>query len=1112
MDASYVQSSFLGGEVSQFFQGRYDRPDYRTFMAVSFNGHPVEAGTWTRRAGTMFAGTTRGGVIGKVVKFDFQISSSFASIQPVSAYTLEFTSNFLRFRNGIAWACTNDAVGVLAVSAANPAVMQTAAAVTWSTGNTVIFSGLGTNAPLLQNRQFAITMIDTTHFSLADAITGVNIDGSTIGAIGGAAQVSRIQEVATPYVKTHWDDTRVVQAEQTAVILDIKIPPQLLQVTQPPSPSFDAQFSLSGITFLDGPYLDPFVNGVQAVPSAKVGNIQISLAFQAFDATKAYKVGDFVTSVAINYISLTDANVGNTPAGSPSNWATTSAGAAINNGQGFLGTDVGRLVRLFSEPPIWAVATAYVAGNFVTYNPSGLPGANTYWRCLVNNTGNIPGSDTVNWAIATNAAIWSWGKITALGNQISQATGTAIGTMTSGGGLAAAFDSVISQPVASSAEAIQSFDWNGQFGQSTHSFNLDAYVGKNYTGTSKQISSVTVYPTTNAGLFLSQAQSVVTTISSSLILKLRAKATAPASASDGTLLGSVGVSPPATAPVTIPSNDAVTAWNFVWVEFVASATQQATGLSSSAQFGNSFVTSLIAATAELQLFGPPGSGTGNAVNVEILGPPLLYTNPVITWRLGVYSNTIGFPSSGTYHEGRIWLGGAVGNRFDASVSNGLAGTTLNFAPTDQNGVVAASNAISYVLNSDSVNPIRWMMPDLQGIVMGTQTGEFLVSAPSPGPIAPTNIAGKRVTKIGSATNVEPKRTEHTIAFVQRYSRKIMEYFADVYSGKFSAPNLAERAMHITKPGVAELAYTQAVLPCIWGRNSDGSWFGCTYKRDTLSTSTGPTFAGFHRHSLGSGRTVESITAGPSVGGNYDALTMITSDGTLRHVEIMTDVPEEGATLAQAAYLDDAVNPSSVTSSNVTPAPYGGLTLNGLWHLNGKTVQAWCGGLDCGLQESGSFVDFLVTNGSIIIPYGDGVSAGSAKGQFTAAFAAGLSLSQMLVGFSFTSQGQPVRPNAPAESGARNGPAFGKKRRNHQYAVQVEGTQGVSFGSTFSTLKPALFKSAGGMTLPATQSFTGIHWDMISDDYSFDGMLAWQVTRPYICNMAAVGGFLQTMDK
>ena len=74
-----------------------------------------------------------------------------------------------------------------------------------------------------------------------------------------------------------------------------------------------------------------------------------------------------------------DQNVGNTPASSPSDWAAVDAAVAINNGLGFLSSDIGRLVRFFSEPPLW-VQGSYSTGNVVTYNPTMLPGAGTYWQ------------------------------------------------------------------------------------------------------------------------------------------------------------------------------------------------------------------------------------------------------------------------------------------------------------------------------------------------------------------------------------------------------------------------------------------------------------------------------------------------------------------------------------------------------------------------------------------------------------------------------------------------------------------------------------------------------------------------------------------------------------
>ena len=1094
--ASYQATSFLGGEISKFAQGRYDRPDYRTCLSVCFNMHPIESGACVRRPGSQFIGTTRGGALGRVAKFDFEAAA---------AYMLEFTDGFLRYRTGTRWATTNDGQTVAAISTANPAVVQTTFASGWATGNAVTFGNLGTSAPLLQNRQFSITTVDSTHFSLTDAITGATIDGSTLGTIPAGATVSRIQESVSPYVGGSWATVRIVQAETTAFTLQATVPPQAITVTTLPAAGVDAQFAITPCVFNDGPYLDPFINGVQITPGGTSGVVTLTLGFPLYSATTAYAKGAFVVDATpVNYISLIDQNVGNTPASSPSAWQPTAAGAAINNGQGWLGTDVGRLFRIFSEPPLWDIATTYTFSSgspqVVSYNPSGLPGGATYWQLLATVTGKAPGSDLTHWELVTAAglnpttgltssaaAVWSWGKIVSLTTQISQTvSGVAnIGNMLSQGGLAAAFDGVTVQKFSASA---------------ARASNTGNYVGRHYAGGAQAIGSVAIYPPSDTGF--SPAGVAIGSGNPIITVNVRAKATLPANSTDGTLLATKTFGNQ-NAAISLVSNDQVTTWNYLWVEIIVT--------NSGAFIG--------AAVAEFQQFSPSGTGTGAAVNVEILGPALLYTTPATTWRLGVYSNTTGFPTCGCYHEGRLWLGGVVANRFDASVSDGIVGGTVNFAPTDQYGTVTAASGISEVLNSDGVNPILWMIPDQQGIIMGTLACEFLVSPPTPGGMAPTNIAGRRVTTIGCA-NVEPRRTDHTIAFVQRYGRKLMEYFADVYSGKFTAPNLAQWAMHLTVGGIAEIAYQQAVTPIIWGRNGNGSLWGITYKRDTLSTSSGPTYAGWHRHALGSGRSVISIAVGPSTDGTLDTLYMVTTDGTTCHVEVITDLIEEGATLSDAAYLDDAVAPTSTISSNapITGAPYGGLTLNGLWHLNGKTVTAWLSGLDCG--------DYTVSNGSIVVPYGDGVSAGTGSGLFTAA--GFIANPTALVGFTFTSQGQLVRPNSPAESGARNGPALGKKRRTQEYAVQLEGTGyagtagtgSISFGTTFtnptggslSPLDPARFKDDGDTPYLPNQHFTGVHWGKLQDTYSYDSMVCWQITRPYPANVIAVEAFLQSQDK
>src|SRR5215472_18161501 len=190
--ASWAQTSFLGGEWSETAQGRFDDPVYEAALNVCLNGLPIESGAWTRRPGTMFAQTTRNGAAGRVIGFNHK---------QAQANTLEFTDGHLRIRQGATLVTQNDSVVVSSISTANPAVVLLASAVTWATADQAYFTGLSTSCPLLQNRVFSLTMVDTTHFSLSDPLTGATIDGSTLGVAGLAAgtKLNRILDITTPY-------------------------------------------------------------------------------------------------------------------------------------------------------------------------------------------------------------------------------------------------------------------------------------------------------------------------------------------------------------------------------------------------------------------------------------------------------------------------------------------------------------------------------------------------------------------------------------------------------------------------------------------------------------------------------------------------------------------------------------------------------------------------------------------------------------------------------------------------------------------------------------------------------------------------------------------------
>src|SRR5581483_10289526 len=112
-----------------------------------------------------------------------------------------------------------------------------------------------------------------------------------------------------------------------------------------------------------------------------------------------------------------------------------------------------------------------------------------------------------------------------------------------------------------------------------------------------------------------------------------------------------------------------------------------------------------------------------------------------------------------------------------------------------------------------------------------------------------------------------------------------------------------------------------------------------------------------------------------------SLVLVTNEGGTRHVEVMSGIFEEGDALTDAWFLDNAIAATAYVENQVFSGSSTGVKAYGFWHLNGKTVTVFAGGLDLG--------DFLVTNGTIELPYG---SKGplSATAGFTAAFVAAFS--------------------------------------------------------------------------------------------------------------------------
>lgn len=475
--SSPVQSSFLGGEWGPLSRGRIDDPRYSTAMELSLNGFPVEEGAWTRRGGTQLIVPTVGRTYGKLLGFEGSETCSFAmeftnnKLRLMTQSSVVFTNDAqtvtgsngatreVQFSGGAPGWSVGDLVQFVFPDASSPlypypisleggmrsGVFQilsyatgTAASgyVTFNgqpavndtltihstvitfkasgaTGNQVNIGAniaatlanlqaflLGAGSPFttmsyytdgvsIQHIQATATGTAGNAFTLSTtsaniAVSGATLSGGTssgstiiladdlgnaitqtwpIGALIGA-QVMRHKILATTYSGVPvLSALRAVQAEVNSIILSNTVTPSEVQITVQGTATTDPVLTFSALTLVDGPYNDPQTQ---------------SLTMSALTGT-----------------------------------VTLTAGSAV-----FAATDVGRAVRIFTQPAAWASGTSYTTGQQVTDSNG------AWWTALQNtNPGEAPGSAatrsgiaTIVWGPAPTAGSWAWGLITAYTN------------------------------------------------------------------------------------------------------------------------------------------------------------------------------------------------------------------------------------------------------------------------------------------------------------------------------------------------------------------------------------------------------------------------------------------------------------------------------------------------------------------------------------------------------------------------------------------------------------------------------------------------------------------------------------------------------------------------
>lgn len=373
------------------------------------------------------------------------------------------------------------------------------------------------------------------------------------------------------------------------------------------------------------------------------------------------------------------------------------------------------------------------------------------------------------------------------------------------------------------------------------------------------------------------------------------------------------------------------------------------------------------------------------------------------WARNAWNAEDGYPTDVTFFRERLVFAR------DTKLWFSCASDYENFN-TREFGEVLADSAIIIDAQSDNAAVITYLVPTAQGLLVGTSSGEMMITnASTSEPFGPTNIKVSPTSGFGS-TESHPVRVETSVLFMQRSGMKLRESTYNFQIDNFTATDLTIFSEHITKPGVIGMAYQREPYNILWLVRADGVLLGFTYNPEQEVKA-------WHRHVIGGGGIVECVQTMPSPDGSIDDLWLIvkyTINGTVkRYVQYMTEVFATGMDQKFAFYVDcGATYDSTGIIKNSLPGDMQAKIISGLNWLEGCTVDI--------LADGKAHTQRVVKNGTIELEYPVKVAQ---------------------IGLPY----KPILKTMRIEGGSGDGTSQGKIKRINSIVFRVINTLGLKVG-------------------------------------------------------------------
>lgn len=299
-----------------------------------------------------------------------------------------------------------------------------------------------------------------------------------------------------------------------------------------------------------------------------------------------------------------------------------------------------------------------------------------------------------------------------------------------------------------------------------------------------------------------------------------------------------------------------------------------------------------------------------------------------------WSASRGWPSTATFHEGRLMIAGA--KALPSTVWGSKVGFFFDFDP----GQALDDEGLEATLDTDQVNACTAIISGRQLQVFTTGT-EFTVPQLEGEPITPTSFLFKTATRRGSVEGVRPQMTEGGTLYLQRGGKAIRELIFSDLEASFTSNDISLLSSHLLQSPIRIVQRR--------GTNID--------EGDLLLVLNG-----------GTGGILGSVAAFAILRAqNVVAPSLLNTDGTIEEIgledadqPIVYAVVKRTINSATKYYLesfdDDYTTDSAIQFSGGTLP--GTTTVTGLGHLEGEVVKV--------IADDAELADKTVASGQIII--------------------------------------------------------------------------------------------------------------------------------------------------